>query len=234
MIRAVLFDLDDTLYPQATWLAGAWIAVATAGAENGAPFDELHGALCEVAAEGTDRGRIIDRALARCGRSDVAVAPLVDAFRTHAPAALDLFPHVRDELARLSALVAIGIVTDGDPRIQRAKLRALGLVADVVVCSDDDGRDHRKPDPLPFQRALDRLGLTAAEAVFVGDRPDKDTAGAIAVGMRAVRVRTGEYAAAPDEPLPWRTAPTAPDAMAMLRAEITGPAVHPAAASINP
>jgi putative hydrolase of the HAD superfamily len=220
VIAAVLLDLDDTLYPQAAWLDGAWRAVAARGASLGVPEAELLAALRTVAALGTDRGRIIDRALQHCGFTDVAVAPLIDAFRAHAPARLDCYPGVAEELRALAARVLVGIVTDGDPLIQRAKLRALRVEVDVVVCSDDDGRAHRKPDPLPFRRALDALDIDASRAVFVGDRPDKDVAGAIAAGMRAVRVRTGEYVTRPDDPAPWRCAPTAAEAMRLLRPEI--------------
>lgn len=51
------------------------------------------------------------------------------------------------------------------------------------------------------------LGVDAHAALYVGDRPDKDVAAAAAAGMRAVRVRTGEYARRPDDPQPWATAP---------------------------
>jgi putative hydrolase of the HAD superfamily len=221
VISGVLFDLDDTLYPQAAWLDGAWAAVARCGATLGVPEAEFHLALRAVAALGTDRGRIIDRALERCGSAHVDVAPFVDAFRRHTPARLDCYPGVLDELHALSTIVPVGIVTDGDPVIQRAKVRALALNVDVVVCSDDNGREHRKPDPLPFRTALDALALEACDAVVVGDRPDKDVAGAIAAGMRAVRVRTGEYASRPDQPAPWQSVGTAVDAIRLLRREMS-------------
>ena len=220
MIRAVLFDLDDTLYPQTAWLEGAWKAVAAGAAAMGAPEAELFDALCAIAAEGSDRGRIIDRALERCGHADVSIAPLLVAFRMHAPAQLEPYPGAREGLAALRTQARVGIVTDGDPHVQRAKVQALQLDVDVVVCSDDLGRDRRKPHPLPFRHALAKLGVHAGEAVFVGDRPTKDIAGAAAVGMRTVRVRTGEYASAPDEPAAWRTVATVADAMKMLQDQI--------------
>jgi putative hydrolase of the HAD superfamily len=228
VIAAVLFDLDDTLYPQAAWLEGAWAAVAARGATLGVPEAGFLAALHGVAALGTDRGRIIDRALERCGYADLGIAPLVDAFRSHDPGVLDCYPGVVEAMGLLSQLVPVGIVTDGNPAIQRAKLRALGLGFDVVVCSDEAGRAHRKPDPLPFRRALDALAVDGSCTVFVGDRPDKDVAGAIAAGMRAVRVRTGEYASVPDQPAPWRSVATTEVAIMLLRHEIasTSPAAR--------
>ena len=196
MLRAVLFDLDDTLFPQADYLKGAWRAVAVRGIEWGIPHEAFARELKSVAAEGSDRGRIIDRALARVGRSDVSSAPLVDVFHEYTPEELDPYPGVVDGLEALGERFQLGLVTDGHPAGQRAKVRALGLdgVFDVEVYSDEFGREHRKPDPLPFLTALEELGVDAGDAMFVGDRPGKDVSGARAVGMQAIRVRTGEHA----------------------------------------
>ena len=197
MLRAVLFDLDDTLFPQADYLQGAWRAVAARGIEWGVPHEAFTHELRSIAAEGSDRGRIIDRALARVGRSDVSSAPLVDVFHEYTPEKLDPYPGVVDGLAALGERFQLGLVTDGHPAGQRVKLHALGLdgLFDVEVYSDEFGREHRKPDPLPFLTALEQLGVDAGDAMFVGDRPGKDVTGARAVGMQAIRVRTGEHAA---------------------------------------
>jgi putative hydrolase of the HAD superfamily len=210
MLRAVLFDLDDTLFEQATWLSGAWDAVVAAAGPR-VEARALRCALRDICASGSDRGAIIDRALARVGHDDVAVAPLLARFRAHAPARLAPYPGVVDALEGLRAQVDIGLVTDGDPTIQRNKLRALGLEShfDIVVFSDEMGRRHRKPSPVPLLAALVGLGVDPRDAVYVGDRPDKDVAAAAATGMRAIRVRTGEYADRPDDPQPWATAPDA-------------------------
>jgi putative hydrolase of the HAD superfamily len=204
-IEAVLFDLDDTLYEQAQWLNGAWRAVA----RMAAPVIEEHAlfaALRRIAAEGSDRGRIIDRALAALGRGDLAVAPFVEAFRRFRPDVLAPYPGVDACLTALGDAVPLGLVTDGDPALQASKLAALGLAHHfrVVVYSDElGGRGTRKPAPAPFLAALEQLGVDPGGAVYVGDRPDKDVAGALAAGMRAVRVLTGEYRDEPNEPEPW-------------------------------
>jgi putative hydrolase of the HAD superfamily len=221
VIDAVLFDLDDTLYDQRDWLAGAWVAVAAAATPFGVATDPLWRALVEVAAEGTDRGRIIDRALERAGATGVPIAPLLDAFRSHDPLHLPAYPGVPEALEGLRHRCRTGLVTDGDPRIQRSKLRALGLLDafDFVVLSDELGRECRKPHPAPFRAALSALGTEPERAVYVGDRPDKDVAGAHAAGMRAIRVLSGEYAHVPDGlPRPVATVGDAVEAIAVVLA----------------
>ena len=236
-VGAVTVDLDDTLYPQAAYLDGAWRAVAARGAELGVDPVRLLAALRGTAAEGSDRGRIVDRALALVGAAELAPAPLVAAFSSYAPERLEPYPGALEALARLRAVVPVALVTDGAPAGQRAKLRALGLddLVDAVVLSDElGGRGARKPDPRPFRAALAALGADPATTVHVGDRPAKDVVGAAAAGLRAVRVRTGEYAGAADQlgcPA-WRTVGTFAEAVDLLLglAEPAGRAADAAAA----
>jgi HAD superfamily hydrolase (TIGR01509 family) len=216
---AVLFDLDDTLFPQVAWLDGAWVAVADEAARWGIDRVALLDALRATAAQGSAAGRIIDRALEAVGGAPAApVDRLVSAFRAHRPATLDPYPGVREALAALRAVSLLGVVTDGEVAIQAAKLVALGLDAafDVVVVSDSLGRVFRKPHRAPFLLALERLDAAARDAVFVGDCPAKDMAGACGVGMRTIRVRTGEYAALADDPPSWRAVGTVAEAAAAI------------------
>lgn len=227
-ISAVTVDLDDTLFAQSSWLSGAWCAVAAAGGTLGLDADRLRDRLVSIAAEGSDGGRIVDRALLAIGCSDAdlpALTPgLLAAFRSHSPEHLDCYPGVVAALAAVRGKVPVACITDGDPHIQRSKLRALGLAEsfDAVVFSDELGRHYRKPHPAPFMRALELFGVVASEAVHIGDRPNKDIAGPDSLGMRAIRVRTGEYKHLPDDACgvePWQSfddAATALSAVAQL------------------
>ena len=155
----------------------------------------------------------------------VDIDTLVAAFRAHRPATLTPYPGVREALAELRAAgLELAVVTDGDVGVQRAKLDALGLgdVFAVVVLSDALGRGCRKPHPAPFVTALAGLGSVPEHAVFVGDRPDKDVIGADRVGIRAVRVITGEYSALPDPPETWFSAPTFAEATRRILQNIEG------------
>ena len=223
----VTVDLDDTLYPQSEWLAGAWAAVAAEGGRLGLDPVALHRALLAVAAEGSDRGRIVDRALDEVeGGRPEQVPSLVAAFAAHRPSRLEPYGGAVAALERLAAAVPVVCVTDGMPAVQRAKLVALGidhLLADVVVSDELGGRAMRKPHPAPFERALAVLGTLVPggaprhAVVHVGDRPGKDVAGAAAAGLRCVRVTTGEYAAAaPDGQHAWRTVATFEAAVDLL------------------
>jgi putative hydrolase of the HAD superfamily len=201
----VLLDLDDTLFLQSTWLDGAWAETAQAASAIGVDAVGFEAALRSIAAQGTAAGGIIDRALAAVGADQQHASELVQVFRSHRPTALPLLPGVAESLERVRASVPIGLVTDGDAAIQRGKIEALGLehAFDAVVLSDELGRDRRKPHPAPFEAVLAILDVAPDRAVYVGDNPDKDVAGAVAVGMAAVRVRTGEYGTRPNpvEPL---------------------------------
>jgi putative hydrolase of the HAD superfamily len=218
----VVVDLDDTLYPQAEYLAGAAAAVGAAAGSRGLDGAAVHAALAAELAAGSDAGGTIDRALLAVGVPPEAlpalVPPLVAAFTGHAPAHLDPYPGVRAALQRLADVVPLACLTDGNPAIQAAKLAATGLgdLLPVVVVTDAlGGRAARKPHPAGLVAVADRLGVPADRLLVIGDRPGKDVAVAAAVGARAVRIRQGEYAGAPDDPRAWAVTRTFPEAAAL-------------------
>ena len=63
--------------------------------------------------------------------------------------------------------------------------------------------------------------------LVIGDRPGKDVAVAATVGARAIRVRQGEYAGAPDEPRAWAVTGSFPEAADRALDALGGVPVHP-------
>ncbi|MGY1664771.1 HAD family hydrolase [Geodermatophilus sp. SYSU D00696] len=219
---AVVVDLDDTLYPQAAHLAGAAADVGAAAAAAGLDGARVHAALLRELAAGSDRGGTIDRALLAVGvpAADLPglVPALVAAFTAHAPVSLAPYPGVTPALAELGRAVPVGCLTDGNPVIQAAKLAATGLtslLSEVLVTDTLGGRAARKPAPEGLRVLAGRLGVPAERVLVVGDRPGKDVAVAAAVGARAIRVRQGEYASAPDRPSAWAVTDDFPAAAAL-------------------
>jgi len=230
--RAVVVDLDDTIYPQAAYLRGAAAAVGAAAAHRGLDGDAVTRALEVELNAGSDRGGTVDRALAACGLAPEEVATvlpaLVQAFLHHRPDRLPLYPGAAEALAALRARYPLACLTDGNPLIQRAKLAATGIgqAVDAVVVTDELGGRHvRKPHPVGLLHAAHLLEVPPECVVMIGDRPAKDVAVAAAVGAMSVRVRTGEYAHAHDEPAATLTVPDlATAAVVLCAAAPAGPA----------
>ncbi len=232
----VVVDLDDTLYPQAEYLAGAAVAVGRAATALGLDGDAVTAALTARLAAGSDTGGTIDGALLAVGtpEADLAdlVPPLVAAFTGHEPERLTPYPGVAAALGSLRRMAPLGCLTDGNPAIQAAKLAAVGLpeLAEVLVTDVLGGRAFRKPHPAGLMTLADRMGVPADRLLVIGDRPGKDVAVAAAVGARAIRIRQGEYASAPDVPRAWAVVGSFPEAAALALA-LLGEAPQPVAAA---
>jgi FMN phosphatase YigB (HAD superfamily) len=159
--RAVLFDLDDTLYPERRFMLSGFAAVARDAAETGMPEREAFRLLVGAWRAGRRHAAFQDLC-ARVGLPTAStVARWVTVFRTHQPR-LRLPAISRQLLASLSASWAIGVVTNGLPAVQHAKIRALGLapLVEAVVLAAEVGSGRGKPDSEPFLVCLDQHGVT--------------------------------------------------------------------------
>jgi putative hydrolase of the HAD superfamily len=190
MIRALIFDLDDTLYREADFLSGGFMAVAKhLSARYGSPCGDIHKMMMETSRR-LGRRAAMDSVLERYPVAGLQVSDLVDVYRRHEPR-IALFPGYAELLKEFRAWYRIGIVTDGTPEVQKAKCGALRLEekVDRILYTWEYGRDREKPHPFPFRQMLDFLQVEPAEALCIGDSLDKDIRGARAVGMKCVRVQ---------------------------------------------
>jgi putative hydrolase of the HAD superfamily len=193
-LQAIVFDLDDTLYPEKSYILSAFQAVATwTEARLSIPrqrgFAELAG-LYEAGVSGDT----FDRWLSSHGFApDDWVPEMVRVYRRHDPR-IAPYDGVERLLGRLRERFRLGLVSDGYLETQRKKLASLciGSFFDVVVFSDEWGREAWKPSPIPFERALEELRVAGHEAVYVADNPAKDFLGARRAGMWTIRVRRPE------------------------------------------
>ena len=189
-IRAVLFDLDDTLYVEGDFYRSGFSCVARRLASREGL--DAEGILHELEAIHHDEGReqVFDKLVARRGLAGQSVSELVGLFRGHVPE-IRLLPEVPAVLGRLRRRYKLGCVTDGWPAVQRRKVEALGLapLVDTVVYTGDYGPNLRKPAVFPFEACCSRLGVRAREVLAVGDNPERDVRGARRAGMVSVRIR---------------------------------------------
>lgn len=97
----------------------------------------------------------------------------------------------------------LAVISNGDSGQQRRKLKGTGIAPyfSSVVISGDLGVS--KPHPGIFDRSLQELGVSAREAVYVGDDLESDALGAKNVGMWAIWLaREGYEGAHANVPVP--------------------------------
>lgn len=196
--RLVLFDVDDTLCDyagaRAVRLRRAFadaLASGRSAEDREVDLDALIAESIAIHPHGTDHFADL---LSRYGveRPD-AIAGARNWYQTNRFLGLKLFPDAVDVIRRARAGGrGVGLITNGPAEVQRAKLELLGLLdhVDFALISGELG--VAKPDPAIFREGLRLAGVDAGEALFIGDSPEFDIAGARASGIRSVWVnRTG-------------------------------------------
>ena len=188
-MRGILFDLDDTLYPRELYVQSGFEAVAAHVADSWRRSREgVIATLRRAHTSGWDGEEF--QVLCNEHRLPLSVVPmLVKTFRQHRPT-ITLQPAVRGVLQQLRRDGwRIGILTNGDPAVQRRKIEALDL--DTLVDSVTYADEHSfrgKPHPDAFLAALAQLEVERTACLYVGDDPLCDISGAHSVGLRAIRV----------------------------------------------
>lgn len=188
MTKALLLDLDDTLYPHRRFMASGHAAVASHVARtHGLDADDVFAFLARRV--GTPAQATVFQALCqRWGIGDAA-GELLEIYRSHEPR-IWLRHGVADMLRNLRAGGwGLAVVTNGLPRVQQAKVRALGLhdLVDDVIYAEEHA-EGGKPAAAPFLEALRRLDVPVSRAVMVGDDRVRDIDGARRAGLGTIRV----------------------------------------------
>lgn len=202
MIRAVVFDLYDTLLylDQAAVDAARRALAARAGVDpdawaaiwNANVADRMLGRLGTL----EDEFRIMLRQLGADPSSDL-VAELVRTETAAWAAAVTLYPEAAPTLAALRARgLRLGLITNASAQAGGVLEQiGLGHCFDAVVLSCAVGLV--KPDPAIYRHTCRQLGVTPAEALFVADGAFTELDGAQAVGMVAVKIeqehQSGDY-----------------------------------------
>lgn len=195
VIKGVVFDLDDTLYDERSFVEGGFKLVSLdlqkiVGIDSEFLFNELTDIL-----DRDGRGFIFDTILKKYNvYSKETVGKLVTLYRSHAPS-IHVYDGVQDMLSHLHERYQLGLITDGLAFVQKNKMAALGIGSyfDEIIYTDELGDGKAKPNPYAFQKIVIDFGINPKEGVYVGDNPYKDFIGAKRMGMKTVRVKIGMY-----------------------------------------
>jgi len=199
----LVFDLDDTLYPEREFVRGGFVAVdrwlherfGYIGFGERAWSRFLQG----------QRKMIFDDVLRSFGWLDTEkmVQQLVQIYREHRPQ-IQLFAEAPQILDSLYGRHLLGLLTDGYLVTQQNKVVALELHRWFahILCTEALGRAYWKPSPVPYEKLAAQANRRPQQCVYVGDNPNKDFVTARLLGWRTVRVRregTEHFAATLDK-----------------------------------
>ncbi|MDB5530356.1 MAG: HAD-superfamily hydrolase, subfamily variant 1 [Devosia sp.] len=190
MIKAVLFDLDETLLVRHAAIR-AFIGdqyARHAAVLPGIGRDLFTTRFLALEDEGrTPKTTVYPALAAELGIASSIAADLLADYQALYPSYAVLSPGTAETLVALRAKgLKTGIVTNGSAVVQNGKIDTTGLrpLLDIVLVSEAEGL--RKPDRRIFELALQRLNVAADEAIFVGDNPVVDVDGARTAGLLAV------------------------------------------------
>lgn len=178
-IKGVIFDLDDTLYPERKYVESGFKAVS----------DYLGGGYKETLCDYFEAGKhAIDELMKELGRENERDEAL-NVYRSHKPK-ICLYDGAYETIQELKGKgIKVGIITDGRPEGQRNKIEALKLdrlVEDIIITDELGGIQFRKPCDIAFRIMQRRWRLNASEIVYVGDNQLKDFQASQQIGMKSV------------------------------------------------
>jgi putative hydrolase of the HAD superfamily len=191
----VAFDLDDTLYPEETFVRSGFRAVAALLSRRWDVSEDEALNIMWDSLERHGRGTQFDDVVAALGlRGRQSVRELVRAYRHHRPE-ISLPDVSRRTLERLRPR-PLYVVTDGHKVVQQNKIDALGLTPFIrrAYLTHRYGIHNRKPSVHVFELIMRRERCRPSDLVYIGDDPSKDFRGLRPLGVHTVRVTTGRHA----------------------------------------
>lgn len=185
-LRGIIFDLDDTLYPEKQYIRSGFQTVAEfLGNKNYA--DRLWKYF-----EGGKAA--IDELLKQIGQEEKRERCL-EVYREHVPQ-IRLYEGVTELIQELKNQgIKVGIITDGRVSGQKKKMKALGLdqlVEEIIITDELGGAQFRKPCDIAFRIMQRRWEIPFEQMMYVGDNVEKDFQAPRQLGMRSLWIRNRE------------------------------------------
>ena len=190
----LIFDLDDTLYPEINFVMSGFKAVALWG-QSTLKIDQRtsYSQMLEIL-NTFGRGSVFDKWLAEHNVYSRKIAvEAVQVYRLHIPH-ISLTADAKNILHKYSNF-PLYLVTDGNKHVQARKIKALSLENSFkkIYVTHRYGVKHSKPSPYCFELIKNREQCNWSDMWYIGDNPQKDFVKIKEFGVKTVRVLTGAY-----------------------------------------
>lgn len=189
-IKALILDLDDTLYDEKQFVRSGFKAVSKHMAEKyGIDDEKLYNLLLKIFSE-QSRTKVFDKALMRLRLyKRETVLEMVEVYRNHFPD-ISLYKDTLQVLPKMKKKYHLALLTGGIKKVQENKVKALNIadLFDVITYAVEHGG---KKSVQPFQVILTKLHITPLETLYVDDNPMKGFVAAKKLGIRTVRMLRG-------------------------------------------
>jgi len=193
MLPILVFDLDDTLYPEITYVESG-IAAVSIMLENKFNFDpvDTRNEILKILKE-NGRGKIFDTFLQSKGLMKKSyIDQCISTYHHHTPS-INISNQNEKLLSDLQSNSYL--VTDGNKVVQRKKIEALGVdkFFKKFFITYQYGIRYSKPSLFCFNKIINMEGIGWHDLVYIGDNPAKDFVSLNNVGAQTVRILTGEH-----------------------------------------
>ena len=195
MIKAVVFDIDDTLISEHEYIRSGFNVVAQALSVKYQLLQEnVFLKLMNLFQESPKNvfNRILD--FYQIDYTIEDIKELIAIYRNHLPN-ISLYKDAKFILNELSEKdLKLGIITDGYQMTQRNKLLSLGIDAyfDSIIVTDELGREFWKPHARPYELIKEQLGVEFNEIIYIGDNISKDFVTAKKLGIKTIHIKRDE------------------------------------------
>ncbi|MBR8834765.1 MAG: HAD family hydrolase [Stigonema ocellatum SAG 48.90 = DSM 106950] len=195
-IKVLVFDLDDTLFPEHEFVFSGFQAVSD-WVQSKYGISGFFNIAWKLFKEGK-RGKIFDQTLddLEIKYENSLIQELVQVYREHKPA-ISLHEDAQWVIEHFKSEKQLGLITNGFLKTQQNKVRALGIESsfkEIVYC-DAYGFKNWKPSPVPYKKMMEFTGSEGDECMYIGDHPYKDFVAAKNLGWLTLRIcrKDGEY-----------------------------------------
>lgn len=191
-IQAVIFDLDDTLYGEKEYVKSGYRAIADTLPQVERMEEKLWQAFEQK------KSAIDEVLMSENIYSEELKQQCLSVYRCHQPD-IHFYEGAKELLCQLRIDgYKLGIITDGRPEGQRAKIKALGLnelVEHTIVTDELGGAEYRKPNKAAFLKMQKQLDVPFEKMCYVGDNIKKDFVAPDMLGLKSIwfRNKNGLY-----------------------------------------